>query len=143
MTVVTQLILGSVVLGACALIQVVAIVLAVGGLKTLRRRLGAAQHHIRRIVVLLAAFAVVVAAHTVQVWIWAASFMLLGALPPGGEAIYFAIVTYTTLGYGDVVVGEGFRIFAAMAAVTGLLAFGLSTAFLVGLVSRMLSLRDN
>ena len=47
-------------------------------------------------------------------------------------AVYFSIATYTTLGYGDVVLDEGHRIFAAFGAMTGMLAFGISTAFLVG-----------
>ncbi len=84
------------------------------------------------------AFAAVVVAHTIQVWLWAAAFIALDALALFSDALYFALVTYTTVGYGDVTVGEGFRLFAAMAAVTGLLNFGLSTAFLVGLMSKLL-----
>ena len=73
-----------------------------------------------------------------QIWIWATSLVALGALPDIGEAIYFALVTYTTLGYGDVTVGDAFRVFAAMASETGLLSFGLSTALLVKLVGKLL-----
>ena len=61
---------------------------------------------------------------------------MMGALSDPGEAICFSPVTYTTLGYGDIVVGSGFRIFAAMEAVTGL-NFGISTALLVGLYGRL------
>lgn len=85
------------------------------------------------------AFAAVVLAHTVQVWAWAATFIALGALTGFADALYFSLVTYTTLGYGDVTVGQDFRLFAAMAAVTGVLSFGLSSAFLVGLLARILS----
>ena len=82
-------------------------------------------------------FAAVVPAHTVQVRIRAGAFVMTGALSDPGEAICFSPVTYTTLGYGDIVVGSGFRIFAAMEAVTGLLNFGISTAFLVALYGRL------
>ena len=64
---------------------------------------------------------------------------MAGTLPDLADAIYFSLVTYTTLGYGDIVVGSGFRVFAAMAAVTGLLNFGISTAFLVGLIGRLMA----
>lgn len=47
------------------------------------------------------------------------------------DAIYFALVTSTTLGYGDITLGSRWRLFGAMAAVNGLLTFGLSTAFLI------------
>ena len=69
--------------------------------------------------------------HTIQVWLWAVAFVWGGALPTLSDAVYFSIVTYTTLGYGDITIGPESRIFGAMSAVTGLLNFGLSTAFLV------------
>ena len=74
--------------------------------------------------------------HTVQVYLWALSVILVGALQGYEEPIYFALVTYTTLGYGDVTLASDFRIFGAMAAVTGTVSFGLSTAFLVGYFAR-------
>jgi hypothetical protein len=82
--------------------------------------------------------------HTVQLYIWALSLWLLGALPGNEEPIYFSLVTYTTVGYGDVTLGPAFRIFGAMASVTGILAFGLTTAFLVGLFPNVIiALRDD
>ena len=74
--------------------------------------------------------------HTVQVYLWALSVILVGALQGYEEPIYFALVTYTTLGYGDVTLASDFRIFGAMAAVAGTVSFGLSTAFLVGYFAR-------
>jgi hypothetical protein len=68
----------------------------------------------------------------------AAFFVGFGAFSDLATALYFSLVTYTTLGYGDFVLGPDIRIFASFAAVTGLLTFGLSTAFLVGLIGRIL-----
>jgi ion channel len=87
---------------------------------------------------ILIAIGFILIAHTAQIWIWASAFVLGGAIADWNTAIYFSLVTYTTLGYGDVVLGPGLRIFAAFAAVTGLLGFGISTAFLVTLVGRIL-----
>ncbi len=75
---------------------------------------------------------------TIQVWIWAFSFLYLSALPTLSEAMYFSLITFTTVGYGDITLGEGTRVYAAMAAVTGVLSFGLSTAFLAALTARIL-----
>lgn len=86
----------------------------------------------------LTAFCFVIIAHSIQVWIWAVSFLAFQTVGSLNEAVYFSLVTYTTLGYGDIVLGEGFRVYAAMAAVTGLLSIGLSTAFLAGLLGRFL-----
>lgn len=79
----------------------------------------------------------IVLTHSIQVWMWAASFLVLGALNTLETALYFSLLTYTTLGYGDITLGADFRLFGGFAAVTGLLTFGISTAFLVGLISRM------
>jgi len=138
MGILMQIFLGSVILGACSLIH---LMLLIGAIRVLRKMAGPAQplrstHQVLRLMVF--AFAVVIFAHTVQVWIWAGAFRALDVLPNISDAIYFSLVTYTTVGYGDVTVGGGFRIFGAMAAVTGLLNFGLSTAFLVGLFDRTL-----
>lgn len=83
-------------------------------------------------------FLVLLGSHTVQVYIWAATLLILGALTGYETPIYFSLVSYTTLGYGDVTLPGDFRIFGAMSSVNGILAFGLSTAFLVGFFARLM-----
>jgi Ion channel len=68
---------------------------------------------------------------TAGVWIWAGAFYALGIFPTLEEAVYFAIVSYTTLGFGDVLLPKEWRLLAGMAAANGLLNFGLLTALLV------------
>ena len=73
----------------------------------------------------------VLAVTTVGVWIWALALLLPGAFGTLEEAMYFALVAFTTLGLGDVVPPQEWRILAAMSAVNGFLSFGLMTALLV------------
>lgn len=87
-------------------------------------------------------FAVFVLSHTLHVYLWAIVIWLIGALPGYEEPIYFALVTYTTLGYGDVTLAPDFRILGTMAAVSGILMFGLTTAFLVGLFVRAIGVES-
>ena len=134
MTTFEQILMGSLLLGLCSLIHVSALVIAVTWLTNMFGKFAGITHWG---ILVGTAFAIVVLSHTVQISVWATSFVALGAFAEGAEAIYFAITTYTTVGYGDITLGNQFRLFAAMAAVTGLLNFGLSTAFLVGLLSRM------
>ncbi len=138
MTTTVQILLGCLLLGVCSLLQIVVLVIVT-------RFIRAHTHHFKMLsstmswlVLFVFSFSAVVVSHTIQVWLWAFSFVGLGALSKTSEAIYFSLVTYTTVGYGDVTLGENFRVYAAMASVTGLLNFGLSTAFLVGLFTRML-----
>jgi hypothetical protein len=73
----------------------------------------------------------VLAVITAGVWSWALALHALGAFARLEEAVYFALVCFTTLGLGDVVPPAEWRILAVMTAVNGFLSFGLLTALLV------------
>ena len=85
---------------------------------------------------IIAAFVAILLGHTLQVWVWALVLKATGAIGSLEEAVYFALVTSTTLGYGDITLERRWRVFGAMAAVNGLLTFGLSTAFLIEVFTR-------
>ena len=61
----------------------------------------------------------------------------LGDLVEVGVRLYFSLVTYTTIGFGDVVVGPGWRVLAGIEGLTGILLVGWSTAFVFAAVNRM------
>ena len=73
----------------------------------------------------------VLAVVTCGVWIWALALLELGAFPDLESSVYFGLVAFTTLGLGDVVAPQEWRILSVMAAVNGFLTFGLLTALLV------------
>lgn len=90
------------------------------------------EPHRPKLVVLIAAVSLwVLGIITVGIWVWAGAFYALGIFPTLEEAVYFAMVTYTTLGFGDVLLPKEWRLLAGMAAANGLLNFGLLTALLV------------
>jgi hypothetical protein len=68
---------------------------------------------------------------SVSVWLWAAAFFMLGQFNDLEPALYFSVVTFTTLGFGDVTLTAPWRMLSGLCAANGLLLFGLSTAFLV------------
>ena len=137
MPVVVQIASGSAMILICATIHILC---AAGAVKVLRRtrpfRPGAPVRTVG--FALGALFLVFLFAHTVQIYLWAFAFLWLGALPGYEAPIYFALVTYSTLGYGDITLAAEFRVFGAMASVCGVLMFGLTTAFLVGACARLL-----
>ena len=130
-----QILMGSGVLLTCLVIHLLVAVLVISGL----RRYKPLSDHPTPVMffkTIAGICAALLGSHTVHIYLWAASFWFLGALPGYEEPLYFALVTYTTLGYGDVVLDPGHRIFGAMASATGILMFGLTTAFLVGFLGR-------
>lgn len=121
----------------CAAIHIAGAALAIAALRRKRPfRQGASMR--TAFLAVASVFLLFLLAHTVQIYLWALAFWSLGALQGYEAPIYFALVTYSTLGYGDLTLGSDFRIFGSMASICGVLMFGLTTAFLVGLFARVL-----
>ena len=75
--------------------------------------------------------------HTVEIWLYGLMFWAIGAIPDFETALYFSTVTFTTIGYGDVVLDKKWRMFGAIEAANGLILFGWSTAFLFSVTTRL------
>jgi hypothetical protein len=69
--------------------------------------------------------------------LWAGLYWGVGALPEWREAFYFSLVTFTTLGYGDVTLGDEWRLLAAFEAANGIMMFGWTTALIVAAAQRL------
>jgi hypothetical protein len=65
---------------------------------------------------------------------WAATYVVVGAIQGFEEALYFSMVTFTTLGYGDITLTEHWRLLAAFEAANGCIMFGWTTAIVVAVI---------
>ena len=79
----------------------------------------------------------IIAIHTTEVWFWAAIYYYLGEFTNFSQSLYFSAVTSTTLGYGDVTLSERWQILGTFESMGGLILFGTSTAFLIGLMEKL------
>lgn len=70
------------------------------------------------------------------VWLWAWAMLAVGALDGLEPALYFALVSFTTVGFGDIVLQPPWRLMSGLAAVNGFLSLGWSAAYMVELVRR-------
>lgn len=68
---------------------------------------------------------------SISVWIWTAAFLALDIFETHEAALYFALVSFTTLGFGDILLPVEWRLLGGMIATNGFLSFGLVTALLV------------
>lgn len=75
--------------------------------------------------------------HALEVAVWAQFFILQRLFPNAETAYYFSITSYTTVGYGDVVLPSSWRLLGGWEAMTGVLMFGWSTASLVTLLHHL------
>lgn len=79
---------------------------------------------------------VMFAASFIETWAWAFTYLHLGAIENLEEALYFSIVTFTTLGYGDITLSESYRLLASIEAANGIIIFGWSTAVTMSVVQK-------
>ena len=69
-----------------------------------------------------------------EVLVWALTYLALNAIEGLEKALYFSMVTFTTLGYGDVVLEERWRLLASFEAANGIIMFGWTTAIVMAVV---------
>jgi len=124
-----------VVSGTVAL-QVVAQAVLLASVRFIGRRTRGATELRRTFWVSLGAVMPLFFGHLGQVGLWAGALLLLSALQAYDDAFHFSLVTFATLGYGDIVLAPGYLIFGALAATCGSLMLGWSTALIFAAISR-------
>ncbi len=72
--------------------------------------------------------------HLLQITVWAAFYQLDGCFPDFETSFYYSATSYSTVGYGDVILSHEWRILGSIEAVTGVLMFGWSTGVLFTVV---------
>lgn len=95
---------------------------------------------LRLIAIMVGTVSLLMLAHGFEVLVWAATYELVGAAPGGADALYFAFVNYTTLGYGDVIPVERWRLIGPTTAMCGVLMFGWSTAVIFEVLRQAITL---
>lgn len=78
-------------------------------------------------------------AAVVEVWLWSLLYLATGALQSLETAVYFSTTTFSTLGYGDIVLGPQWRLLSSFEAVNGIILFGWTTALVFQVVQRAYS----
>jgi hypothetical protein len=79
--------------------------------------------------------------HLFEMTVWAAAFVIVGMLPDFETALYFSLKSYTTVGYGDVLPPQAWRLVGPLEAAVGVLMLGVSTGFIVAAVQRIFTER--
>ena len=76
--------------------------------------------------------------HLLEITTWAVFYVWRDAMADLPSSLYFSAVTYTTTGYGDLVLPKEWQLVGAIEALTGILMCGWSTGFFFAVFSRML-----
>ena len=84
---------------------------------------------------------IMAAAHLTQITLWSVAIVLCGQIPSFQTAFYFSAQNYATLGYGDVLLSEQWRLLGPLEAINGVLFFGLSTSVMFASLSQLIANR--
>ena len=125
---------------AAACLMALCVTIHAGGvakaLQWLRSRVDLASGFWHQAWLFILAAAWIIVLHLVEICVWGSFYFLTGSFPDLQTAFYFSAVTYTTTGYGDLVLPEEWRLVGGVEALTGILMCGWSTGFFMALVSR-------
>ena len=139
----TPLLIGSGIFTATVVIQALAIMAL---LDFLRRRMRLNRFHENLLVAtgaLSGGMLIVFVGHLLQVGLWALLFVGLGEFESYASAFYHSMVNFTSLGYGDLVMSEDWRLLGAIEAAGGILMFGVSTGVGLAVVTALIQRRGD
>ncbi len=104
--------------------------------KTIRAHGGNIKDGLRRtrIILISGIVLIMMLVLLIEVTCWATTYLVLNAVDGFEKALYFSMVTFTALGYGDIVLDENWRLLGSIEAANGLIIFGWTTAIIVAIV---------
>jgi len=123
-------------MGMMVLTIIIHALFMVGGVKVARwrrSRFGDVGKEMVKVVLLSVLTIWMFLAIVLEAGLWALLYLfdpLVTALPDLETAFYFSMVTFTTLGFGDVVLTGPWRMLASIQAANGVIIFGWTTALI-------------
>jgi hypothetical protein len=101
----------------------------------------AGQTYWKNVALMMIVSLVTTAVHLLQIALWAVALLLLEEFPSFESAFYCSAGNYTSLGSGGAGLSEHWRLLGPLETINGLLVFGLSTAVMFALMSRLITNR--
>ena len=136
----SKLLIGFGLMALCVMIHAIGVTSAV---RWLRYPMTAANHFWLGTWLFIRLAGWIIVLHLIEITTWAFYYVWKDAMADLPSALYFSAVTYTTTGYGDLVLPQEWRLVGAIEALTGILMCGWSTGFFLAVVSRMVRAEAN
>jgi hypothetical protein len=133
---IANLALGSLLIAATVLIQTAGLIILSRNVAMLARSFHLHRHTAGKLLAMISIVLGIFVIHTVEIWLWAIVFDAVGAVSGFENALYFSIVTFSTVGYGDITINPAWRMFAALEAMDGFILIGWSIAYLIAASTR-------
>src|ERR1700752_3226859 len=128
------------IVSLCLMVHVTGILLMAKWLLRKRDQLGLNSTNRHFALLLIVLFAGIMLLHLTQTGLWALFYYTRGLFSDFETSLYFSMVSFTTIGYGDVLLPRNWRLLGVVEGFSGVLLCGISTAFMFAVVNGMLQL---
>jgi hypothetical protein len=134
-------VVGLPVMLACLIVQATMALWSVRHFVRQIETIAGASRFLQSVRPLLTAMLVMMLGSLVQISLWGALFVYLGEFDDPYQAIYHSAVNFTSLGYGDVVMGAKWKLLGPLEAMNGVLMLGMSAAALMAILQEVIKLQ--
>ncbi|MDV7211037.1 potassium channel family protein [Azotobacter beijerinckii] len=133
-----NLLTGISVMLICLLFQAIFVALCLRQYARFRRRHDMLGRPLQQIALLALVMLLAMLGNFLQMAAWAGLFVLVGEFSDFSTALYHSGVNFATLGYGDIVMSERWRLLGALEAANGILMFGVSTSMMTAALTDLI-----
>lgn len=137
----TEIATAAVIVSVCLMIHVAGILLMAEWLLHRREDLERTASSRRFALLIVMLFLGIMFLHLLQTSLWAVFYYTQNLFSDFETSLYFSMVSFTTIGYGDVLLPRRWRLLGVIEGFSGVLLCGLSTAFIFAVVNAMLQFR--
>lgn len=132
-----NLALGTLLVALTVLIHTAGLAMLARLTPVMSQRLGFHNHDLGRSLVMIGSVLGLFLLHTIEVWLWAISYDMVGAVTDFPRALELSTGMFSTLGYDDAsTIAPAWRLLTALEGINGFILIGWSTAYLVGASTR-------
>ena len=139
--VLTEILLAAMIVAVCLLLHVSGLLLMAEGLLQHREHLVRRPARTHYAILVMFLFAGIMFLHISETVLWATFYYTRALFNDFETSLYFSLTSYTTIGYGDVLLPQRWRLLGAAEGISGVLLCGISTAFMFAVISAMFQIR--
>jgi len=137
----TVISLAGMIVSVCVLIHFTGILLMAEWVLQHREYLERTGSKFRSALLLIVLFSGVMVLHITETSLWAVFYYTQELFKDFESSLYFSLTSYTTIGYGDVLLPQKWRLLGAIEGISGVLLCGVSTGFMFAVISAMFQIR--
>jgi len=137
----TEIAIAVVIVFVCLLLHVAGILVMAEWLLQRRQYFERSRARMHFSILMIALISGIMLLHVAESSMWATFYCTSELFPDFETSLYFSLVSYTAIGYGDVVLPQNWRLLGALQGVSGVLLCGLSTAFIFAIMNAIFKAR--